>query len=156
MNQLLSYSIFFIFLILTKEKVAYIYDDDFYDNHCFEISDINIRSPSNQNPKIELNNLESLKKSQIALNAQNCRQNEKKLALLMEVNVVTQVFQNSKWYYLCALIPKDKADSVHEYIKELNDDPNLDGIFDEIKIDCFSKKFDAIIITLIISLICLF
>ena len=151
MNQLLSYSIFFIFFILSKEEIKYIYDDDYFDS-CFEISDKNIYTDSKEGEKIHLNNLELLKKSQIALNAQNCRHKEsltngKKCCY-------ASVFQNSKWYFFCADIPSENADSVPNYIDELK--TNFKDYFDDLKIDCFSKKFDVMIFTLIISLIYLF
>ena len=146
MNQLLSYSIFFIFFILTKEEITYKYDDA-ANNYCFEIS--------KTNTKIELNNLESLKKSQIALNAQNCRENEKKEGFTNGNKCCyASVFQNSKWHFFCADIPSDKAEDVPKYIDELKTE--FEGIFDNLKIDCFSKKFDVMMLTLIISLIYFF
>ena len=156
MNQLLSYSIFFIFFILSKEEITYKYDDDdVYSESCFEISDINIESDTNKNPIINLKDLESLKKSQIALNAQNCRQNEKKEGIADGNKCCyASVFQKSKWHFFCADIPSTNAENVPKYIDELKE--KYKNIFDDLKIDCFSKKFDIMIITLIISLIYLF
>ena len=156
MNQLLPYLIFFILFILTKEEISYIYDDDYnYENYCFDISSTNV--DTNQNAKIHLNKLESLKKSQIALNAQSCRLNEQKRKNDDGTKCCyASVFKNSKWYFFCANIPSNSANSIPDYIKELTDDTSLDDLFDEIKIDCFCKKFDIMIITLIINLLYLF
>ena len=150
MNQLLSYSIFFIFFILTKEEITYKYDDDVnYNDYCFEISKTNTKTT------INLDNLKTLKKSQIALNVQNCRQNEKKEGFTDGNKCCyASVFQNSKWHFFCADIPSDKAEDVPKYIDELK--TGFEGIFDNLKIDCFSKKFDVMILTLIISLIYFF
>ena len=156
MNQLLPYLIFFILFILTKEEISYIYNDDYnYENYCFDISSTNV--DTNPTAKIHLNKLESLKKSQIALNAQSCRLNEQKRKNDDGTKCCyASVFKNSKWYFFCANIPSDSANSIPDYIKKLNDDTSLDDLFDEIKIDCFCKKFDIMIITLIISLLYLF
>ena len=64
MNQLLIYSIFFIFFILTKEKIIYKNEDNYnYDNYCFVFV-------------TKFKDLSTLSRSQIALNAQNCRLND--------------------------------------------------------------------------------
>ncbi len=149
MNQLLSYSIFFIYFLLTKEEITYKFDDN-YNNNCLDIKENGVISQ-------KINDLASLDKSEYGLNAQSCRLNEQARKIDDGTKCCyASIFQKSKWYYICTKIPKEEVDSVPEYIKTLNDDQELDGVFDEIKIDCFSKKFDVMIITLIISLIYLF
>ena len=147
MNQLLTYSIFFIFFILTKEKIIYKNEDNYnYDNYCFEFKDI---------LKLDLT---TLSRSQIALNAQNCRLNDIKGNKEKDDPKCCYIslFKKPDWYYFCGLLPPENFDDIQQYIKDLKDEGNSNQIFDDLKIDCFSKKFGGMIITLIISLIYLF
>ena len=139
-----------MYVLLTKEEIIYKYDDN-YIKYCLDIKD----DQGEINSKI--NDLASLDKSEYALNAQSCRLNEQTRKIDDGTKCCyASIFQKSKWQFICVKIPKEQVDSVPEYIKTLNDDTQLDEVFDEIKIDCFSKKFDVMIITLIISLIYLF
>ena len=146
MNQLLIYSIFFIFFILTKEKIIYKNEDNYnYDNYCFVFV-------------TKFKDLSTLSRSQIALNAQNCRLNDIKENKGKDDPKCCYIslFKKPDWYYFCGFLPTEKYDDIQQYIKDLKNDENNNQFFDDLKIDCFSKKFGGMIITLIISLIYLF
>ncbi len=147
MNQLLTYSILFIFFILAKEKIIFKNEDVYnYDHYCLNFED-KFRE-----------DLSLLSRSQNALNAQNCRLNDIKEEKGKDDPKCCYigVLKKTGWYYFCGVLPSEKYDDIPQYVKGLKDDDNNKQFFDDLKIDCFSKKFDGKIFTLIISFIYLF
>jgi len=159
MIQLLSYSIFVICFLLTKEEITFKNEDGYdFDNYCIDIKtriQNEIIDKKASTDDLELKNLKTLKRSQYASNAQNCRQNEKKGDKTDGTKCCyLSVLQSSKWYSFCGKIDKNDFDNFRNYFEKLKADSK--DIFDDFKIDCFSKKFEIMIITLIMSLIYLF
>ena len=165
MKQVFLYSILFIFLTFTKEKILYKSNTN-YNKHCDTIEDF-ISDYSSQQISWEY-----------AINAEYCRlkepdngggnndgdntnpssiiiRNLKDKHIDKDICCYISILDSSdNWNYFCGKIsPSNYNDSrILEYINELKEN-NFKNDFKDIKIDCFSKKLDFMINIFIISLI---
>ena len=130
MNQLFLYSIFCILFIFTKENI--IYQD--LTHQCKEI-------------KYETNSLKiepELLPSDYVINTEYCSRHNAQLNPDKCCHIILDTLD------FCGIIKKNEYDDITKTIETLN---STSSKYNEIKIDCFSKHLNFMIITFITCLI---
>ena len=127
MNQFLLYSIFCLFFIFTKGSIVY----RPFTSECKDIE--GIRQDSSK-----------LQASDYVINTEFCNRHNAQLNEKKCCHITLDELE------FCGIIEKSEYDNITNKIEAIN---SSTPHYNEIKIDCFSKHLNFMIITFIISLI---
>ena len=175
MKQLFLFLILFIFFTFTKEKIIYKSNNIIDSKKCENIEKfidefnsktkwdyalnaqycrLNDNQEEEEEKEEEEEEKEEEEEEKEEEEEEKEEEEEQESKLKEDKCCYIGILDNSDWNYFCGKIDSTTyKNKISEYINKLKERQSFKNKFKDIKIDCFSKKIDAMIIILIISMV---